>query len=293
MVICPGCAAAIAPGEGGYRCAACAVTYRADGGVVSFLAPDAEVAGFQARFVDLLRGDDIDRRHFWFRARNDLVLQLCRRFCAPGGRLLEIGCGTGVVLGHLVAHGVAAEGLDALPAAAAASRSRSDARIWLADARRLPFAAEFDAIGMFDCLEHIEQHDLVVAEARRALRPGGRLLVTVPAGPRLWSGLDEAMGHVRRYTRTELRSVLQRNGFQVALLTHYNATLLPLYWLHRRLLARPRTGRVDASLVERAVRVPVAPVNEILYRIMRAESWLLSRVALPWGASLAAVATRA
>jgi SAM-dependent methyltransferase len=290
MVICPDCAAAVTLREDGYRCASCGVEYPITDGVATFIAARTDLEGFKGRFVDILLGD-VDRRHFWFRARNDIILTLYRRYADLGGRFLEIGCGTGIVLDRLVTSGVAAEGLDALPAAVAACRARTGAPVWLADARHLPFAEEFDTIGIFDCLEHVQDHDAVVDSARRALRRGGRLLLTVPAGPHLWSDLDEAMGHVRRYAPDDLRTVLERNGFRVALLTHYNAVLLPLYWLQRKLLAR-RARPLDANLVEQAVRVPAAPLNEVLYWIMRSESWLISRCYVPWGASLAAVAVR-
>src|SRR4029077_3111817 len=85
--------------------------------------------------------------------------------------------------------------------------------LYQADARRLPFDREFDAVGAFDVLEHIRQDDAALAQLYQAVRPGGGLLVTVPQHPRLWSTADEYARHERRYTRSGLMQKVADAGF--------------------------------------------------------------------------------
>src|SRR5690606_21084469 len=94
------------------------------------------------------------------------------------------------------------------------------------DATALPAADEsLDLVVAFDVLEHILDHDAAVGEVRRVLRPDGSFLVAVPADPRLWSAHDEAVDHVRRYTRATLTGVLERGGFEVTSMTSWNVLL--------------------------------------------------------------------
>ena len=102
-----------------------------------------------------------------------------------------------------------------------------DAELLEVDARRLPFEAEFDVVGAFDVLEHIEEDERALIEMHAALRPGGGLVVTVPQHPALWSAVDEYSRHVRRYRRSELLTKLRDSGFEVIHWTSFVSLLLP------------------------------------------------------------------
>ena len=115
------------------------------------------------------------------------------------------------------------------------ARAGRDLPIVRADARRLPFPDEsFDLVMSTDMWEHIEEDDLVAAEAARVLRPGGRLLVAVPAGMDLWSGHDVALGHVRRYDREGLTSLVRSVGLDVVAVDSWNVLLRPVAKLRRK-----------------------------------------------------------
>ena len=96
----------------------------------------------------------------------------------------------------------------------------------------------------YDVLEHIEDHDRVAAEIRRVLRPGSIALIAVPADPRLWSAHDDAVGHVRRYTRSTLVNLLERNGLDVEVITSWNVLLRPVAAFGAK------SGRVDGARLE-------------------------------------------
>jgi hypothetical protein len=135
---------------------------------------------------------------------------------------------------------------------------------------------------MLDVIEHIE-HDLPALRASAsAIAHGGRLLVTVPANPRLWSAHDVRNRHYRRYTDETLSSVITEAGLKVELLTHFNSRLYPMVWLHRH-LSGDHSGR--------ELKVPNVAINRVLRRVFAGERNQLQR-GYGRGLSLLAVASR-
>ena len=106
------------------------------------------------------------------------------------------------------------------------------------DARKMPFVAEFDVIGAFDVLEHIEEDQGVLQQMRAAVKPGGGIIVTVPQHPWLWSGMDDYSFHKRRYTRAELTNKVKRAGFSPVWTTSFVTLLLPALMISRNRLKR-------------------------------------------------------
>jgi SAM-dependent methyltransferase len=150
----------------------------------------------------------------------------------------------------------------------------------------MPYEREFDVVGAFDVLEHIDQDREVLAGIRKALRPGGALLITVPQHPWLWSPADDYAHHVRRYTRGELRGKLRDAGFEVARLTSFVTILLPAM-LASRVLRRGRPQEYDPV----AEHEQAARLRRPLEATLRAERALIGHgVSLPAGGSLLAVA---
>jgi SAM-dependent methyltransferase len=104
-----------------------------------------------------------------------------------------------------------------------------------ADATRLPVASSsLDLVVAFDVLEHIEDDKAAATGVYEALRPGGTFLVAVPADPRLWSAHDDAVGHVRRYTRQTLTDLLASAGFRLDSVRSWNVLLRPAVAMRRR-----------------------------------------------------------
>jgi SAM-dependent methyltransferase len=239
---------------------------------------------------------ELEANSFWFRSRNRIILRTFRKYLRQPARprVLEIGCGTGFVLSALQAQQrfelVGAE--QHVAGLVWARRRLPDVEFVQLDARRLPYQDAFDAIGAFDVLEHIPEDEEVMASVRRALRPKGLFIVTVPQHAWLWSAADEQARHQRRYSRAELRSKLERNGFKVRFCSSFVFALLPLMYLSRRRRARPAAVDATEGVDYTELSLP-APLDRLMGLIMRLDEWLIAAgVSLPAGGSLLMVAER-
>ncbi len=141
-----------------------------------------------------------------------------------------------------------------------------------------------------DVIEHTADDGAVIREASRALAPGGAIVITVPAGPGLWTPLDEASGHKRRYTKQTLAQAMQRAGLRIRALRYFNITLLPVQILQRLLVkSHPIATSVDRlQLFYRSFTPPPAPLNA-LFNLAMTLDVPLSRLPAPFGASLIAI----
>lgn len=235
----------------------------------------------------------VERDHWWFRGRRRILARLLDALdppLAPGARVLDVGCGTGANGPALAAGGRFVVGLDAsaVPLGLAGTGERGHAARLRGDALRLPFAdGAFDLVVALDVLEHLDDDRDAARELRRVLRPGGALIVFVPALELLWGLQDDVSHHRRRYGRAELRALLGGAGFTVRRLTFFNSLLFaPI--LAARLAMRLRPPRALKS--ENELGGPLA--NALLGGIFALEAPLLRRLDLPLGVSLAAVARR-
>src|SRR5437764_731092 len=170
----------------------------------------------------------IENHHWWFVGKRLLVAVLLGEVLDTRGlRILDIGCGTGAVLAHLKER-ARAVGVDHSPLALAYCRKRGLALLACADGERLPFVpASFDVILMLDVLEHAIDDVGLLRAVGALLRPGGMVLVSVPAFQGLWSPHDEVLHHLRRYTARGLRRVMNEAGFVVERLTYTNVAAFP------------------------------------------------------------------
>jgi SAM-dependent methyltransferase len=252
--------------------------------------------GYDPSFFDQLAR--IEDRHFWFRARNKLIFELSRRISLtlkPCDLVLEVGCGTGNVLRVLeqACPNSMLVGLELWFDGLRHARGRSGAALVQGDIRSSPFGKEFDLVGMFDVLEHLPEDQEILRLAGRSLRPGGKLLLTVPAHQSLWSYFDDAAGHCRRYSSKDIRRKLENAGFEVEFLTEFMACIFPLVWGYRKLAGRGKKSNSTRQLASEEFRLlPV--INGVLTGMLSLEAkWVSRGRALLIGTSLLAVARKA
>lgn len=227
--------------------------------------------------------------HWWYRGMRSITESLLDRwYRGPRpGRVLDAGCGTGGMAAWLRRYGEVT-GVDIAEAALARARSRQLPALVRGSVDALPFLdAQFDLVTSFDVLYHLEVSDdeRALAEIRRVLRPGGALLIRVPAHDWL-RGRHDVMVHTRhRYGAAELRIKLRKAGLRLRHLSYANSLLFPLAPVKRLLEGKHQDGLPDLWR-------PPEPVNGLLAGILAAEGQLAARLSLPVGLSLVAFAER-
>lgn len=225
--------------------------------------------------------------HWWFVGRRHILRSELERLSLPSSvRILEIGSGTGANLGLLREFGEVT-GLEMNGDALAHSRRTLSGAVdvrqgrWPCAARDL--GRRFDLVCLFDVLEHINEESAAVAALGTILKPGGHVVLTVPAYPWLWGPHDLVLQHERRYTRNRLARVLQDGGLQLQRVSYFNTLLFPLACASRLMDRWSRKHK-------RPGQIPPPNVNRLLAGIFASERHLLGRTSLPFGLSLLAVA---
>jgi SAM-dependent methyltransferase len=213
-----------------------------------------------------------------------------------GLEILDVGCGTGTMLGHLARFGHA-QGIDADAEAIRFCRERGvEAVRRVPPGTPLPFAdGTFDLVTALDVVEHIDDDAAAVAQMARVLRPGGLALLTVPAFPSLWGRQDEIAHHKRRYRASRLRALVTGAGLELVHHSHFNTLLFPPIAAVRLARRMRKRGRTPSSHELRSDFELTRPgrLNALLARVFAAEAPLVARGRLPFGVSLLALARKA
>ncbi len=269
MIRCPRCDGEL--DERDFVCSGCGL--RAARGDLLDLEPDDTVD----RYFDPLEFRyrfGAEQRHYWHRARRELLLEVFRHRVSSGSKVLEVGCGCGHVAGSLARAGYRVWGLDLSTRALECAASQGLEQLVRASILELPFEDAFDAVCAFDVIEHIPDHERALAGLVRAARPGGLVLVTVPAHPRLWGSWDRMQRHQRRYRSDELEAMMRAAGLEVVALRQFFRALYlpslasaafdrllggsrrsePPLELHHAMLHPPLLGRVAHAMLARERR---------------------------------------
>lgn len=229
--------------------------------------------------------------HFWHESRNALIVSRLRALGAhEPDAIVELGCGGGVVAAALAKSGFKVTGVDGhLVRLRHAARRAPGARFLAHDLSQgngpLP-PASFKAACLFDVIEHLERPIEALDNALQLVGRGGLVVGTVPALNALWSPVDDASGHKRRYSRSTLGAELAAvEGASVVEIRDFNRHLVPLMWVQSRRFSKRQNAD---GLLEEKLAVPAAPVNALFKVIAAVEQWsapVLERTGVP-GASL-------
>lgn len=287
------------------HCLACNALYPSDKSVCptcgrsaatvdGFIAYAPELAheggGFDAAYFPVLAG--LEEANFWFRARNELILWALARYCGGFRSYLEIGCGTGYVLSGVARRfpGAALSASEIFTAGLGFAAERVPSATFMQmDARRIPFSEEFDVVGAFDVVEHIKEDESVLAQACKALKPGGHLLLSVPQHAWLWSPSDDYARHERRYSAAELHGKIRAAGFNLLRSTSFVSLLLPLMLISR---LNSKNGQKPFDPTDE-FKIP-SWMNAAFYQVMALERGLIKLGAnFPVGGSRLLVAQKA
>ena len=237
---------------------------------------------------------DIITRHPWWLARSRLALRLLDAHGVPhGGRVLDAGCGWGVTLAALANTGYRVDGLDV--SRRALERLDGPGRSLIeADLTSPPPPAErgvYDAALALDVIEHVDSDRAVIHSLAEVVRPGGIVIVSVPALPDLYSDFDAVQGHRRRYMPDVLRAVFDGTALHLCQLFWWGEWMVPvLRWQRRG--QHPRAGEQPVDTYRRHLRLPPWPVPALMAAAFRLEEGRALKGRTRTGTSLVAVAQR-
>lgn len=221
----------------------------------------------------------MEDRHFWHDARNGWILKSLRQYkVMPPAEILEVGCGSGAVVRALALAGYQVTGLDTSePLVRKAHERCPTANLVAGDVASLPekLRGPYDAVGLFDVLEHVDDPVQLLRQSVRWARPGALVIVTVPAIRALFSVVDELACHKLRYELGEVARVMESAGIRDVREHGIFRATLPLLRLSRagkqtrKLADLSDDEQRDLQLAES--RVPAAPVNAALRLLCAAE----------------------
>jgi len=229
-----------------------------------------------------------DTKHWWYRARRDILADYLSRYAGlpKDARILEIGCGTGHNLPMLARFGQ----VDAIEIDETARGLASERLGKAVGSAPLPelegVEAEYDLVAVLDVIEHIDDDVAGLSAIAARLRPGGKILITVPAHQWMWSAHDVVNHHKRRYSKATLTDALARAGLKWRKLRWFNSLLFPAAVAAR--MAGKLRGKDDSD-----DSPPPGPVNAIFEAVFRLERHLLGRAPMPPGLSIIVLAERA
>lgn len=227
-----------------------------------------------------------EESHFWFTERRLFILSLLKRFTKPQATLADVGCGTGYTALWLNHHGYPSVGIDAHPCFKLIQNQSRTSEPFLGflmgDILSTEPEPEFDALLLLDSIEHIEKDEFFLSHVSKMLKPGGIVIITVPAFEFLWSTVDDQSGHLRRYTKKDLKRFesLKDVKLKSVFSSYFYGSLLPLYILSRKLIKK------DASQTPSLETPPHQLVNFMLKMILKVEAVIAKSIGMPIGSSL-------
>ena len=232
---------------------------------------------------------EVDQVHFWFEGRKQIILETLKRTASFGHKPLfvEFGCGNGYVIAGLEQAGWNVIGVDMHIGGLRIAEDRSQGYLICSRLETVEFSQPVDAVGLFDVIEHIEDDYSVLKHAISQIRPGGLIVITVPALSWLWSKYDDIAAHKRRYSHKQLRLLLNELGLEVVYLSYaFSFAVIPI-WLQRHIMKKK--GHT-AKARKQYSKPPNYILNNLFALLCKIERAIMrAGLALPIGSSLICV----
>lgn len=231
---------------------------------------------------------EVETTHWWWTGRKKIVSELLSYYLnGKTNVILDGGCGTGAGIIYLGAFGTI-YGVDLSPVAIQFCKKRGLKNVMIGNILKLPFENnKFDLVCLMDVIEHIKEDKAAIKEAYRVLKPGGYLLMTMPALPFIYSNHDKKQGHFKRYTKRTLFNLFNNTAFKEIKISYFNIFLSPPI-IFIRLISRlggPFTKLADYDSKLNYDIIKHKNINFLLTSILSSETIILSKYNIPFGIS--------
>ncbi len=241
----------------------------------------------EAKLYQIMRR--LEDEHWWFVARRKIIAALLQAMdVGANNKILEVGCGTGGNICFLQQFGDVT-GVEHDRQAAEMARERTAAPIQQGSLpRNLPeLSPPYDLVCIFDVIEHVDEDSESVAALADTLRPGGRMVITVPAFNFLWSRHDDENQHKRRYRKRDLRALAEQNGLAIDYISYFN------FWLFLPVAAIRLARKIfPYKQAWQDMQLPNRWINSTLQLVFGTEKFAMGRLSLPFGISLIAALSK-
>lgn len=225
-----------------------------------------------------LHGEGLDRDF-----RRDVLFRYIKEILPSEGHCIDVGCGTGYMTERIADLGLDIFGIDSSEELISLARKRigkrNNMQLAVSAVQEMASFGQFETLLCLDVLEHLQDDNAALQMLFSACRPGGRLIMSVPALPGLYGQRDEQLGHFRRYKRHELIDKVNQAGFQTIQCKYWNIIGVPAYWFSERMLHRSIS---DGLRTGADTRMKKAMRHVLSFWL----SWEMGVSWLPWGLSL-------
>lgn len=226
-----------------------------------------------------------ENKHFWFLHRKQFIYQELSRLIPIDKRIIEVGAGTGSVARYLIEKGYRNFAIGELHFQGLRyAQSYGIKDCYQFDLLRSPFDQDFDAVCMFDVLEHLEDPFLALKNVYQMLEVNGYVILTLPAHQWLWSREDKVAGHKKRYTKNMIKNELEGSGFEVITNTYFFKFITPLLFL-RRVINPDNELSISENEYKNEIKIN-GFINFILSVLCRVENRISSILPNLFGGSL-------
>ena len=288
MIICPKCKSELKKATESYLCNSCGFRANIVNGVIYFKPEiDETFESYDPNALDVFYR--YEKEHFWFKIRRNFILKIFGKYIKKSSLVMEVGTGTGNIARELKNNGFDVVISDVHKQFLDFEKNKIIEKRYQFDVNESPFVDHFDAIGMFDVLEHIEEDEQVLKNIRKMLKKEGRIIITVPAHSWLWNKYDYS--HKRRYDLNRIRKIFKNSGFDMIEAKHFFVSIVPLL-LIRALIKRDNDNKDSADdLAEQQMSInPI--INKILYSILSLECKLIANISPKIGGSIVVIAQK-
>ena len=232
----------------------------------------------------------VEGNSWWHEGRRKIVCHMIKNLLInkKDPKILDVGCGSGGTSIYFREFGTVI-GTDFSISALRFAYQKGLQNVFRSTLNDLPLQNEiFDTITALDVIEHIQNDSNVLLKLKSLLKPGGFIVITVPAFQFLWSGHDIALSHFRRYNISTLSKTLNKSGFKITRISYFFAFIFPLFVIYR-ILTKFKTSKKDPKTTN--IIFPEI-INNLFKKIMSLESILLKRINFPFGISIICIAKR-